>query len=142
MGKGNKYISKVTEIFPEKSTAFFNSVIMPRNLKHIKNVIKFATKIGWGVSLVPVHFTEPTHPLPYRTIDYDGLMNFTDVTENEINDFILEMKEMKKSYNLYDSDEYLDDVARFILKKPTNWRSKNSNTCDSPNLYFAIALMV
>ena len=50
-------------------------------------------------------------------------MNFTDVTENEINDF-LEIKEMK-NYNLYDSDEYLDDVARFILKKPTNW-SKNS----------------
>jgi len=132
-------ISKVTEIFPEKSTAFFNSVIMPRNLKHIKNVIKFATKIGWGVSLVPVHFTEPTHPLPYRTIDYDGLMNFTDVTENEIYEFILEMKKMKKNYNLYDSDEYLDDVARFILKKPTKWRSKNSNTCDSPSLYFAIA---
>ena len=132
-------ISKVTEIFPEGSTAFFNSVIMPRNLKHIKNVIKFATKIGWGVSLVPVHFTEPTHPLPYRTIDYNGLMNFTDVTESEIKNFVVELKRMKKNYNLYDSDEYLDDVEKFILKKPTNWRSKNNDTCDSPDLYFAIA---
>lgn len=134
-----KTISKVTEIFPEKSTAFFNSVIMPRNFKHIKNVIKFATKIGWGMSLVPVHFTTPTHPLPYRTINYNGLMNFTDVTEKEIKNFIIELKGMKKNYNLYDSDEYLDDVERFILNKPTKWRSKNDNTCDSPNLYFAIA---
>ena len=132
-------ISKVTQVFPEKSTAFFNSVIMPRNLKHIKNVIKFATRIGWGMSLVPVHFTEPTHPLPYRTINYNGLMNFTDVTEEEIKNFISELKDMKKDYNLYDSDEYLDDVERFILNKPTNWRSKNDDTCDSPNLYFAIA---
>ena len=46
---------------------------------------------------------------------------------------------MKKKYNLYDSDEYLDDVARFILKKPIKWRQKNNNVCDSPNLYFAIA---
>ena len=132
-------ISKVTEVFPEKSTAFFNSVIMPRNFKHIKNVIKFATRIGWGMSLVPVHFTPPTHPLPYRTINYNGLMNFTDVTEKEIKNFIIELKNMKKNYNLYDSDEYLDDVERFILNKPTNWRSKNDDTCDSPNLYFAIA---
>ena len=46
---------------------------------------------------------------------------------------------MKKNFNLYDSDEYLDDVGRFILKRPINWRKKNSNMCDSPNLYFAIA---
>ena len=45
----------------------------------------------------------------------------------------------KKNYNLYDSDEYLDDVARFILKKPIKWRQKNDDVCDSPNLYFAIA---
>ena len=30
-------------------------------------------------------------------------------------------------------------MERFILNKPTNWRSKNDDTCDSPNLYFAIA---
>lgn len=132
-------ISKVTQIFPEHSTAFFNSVIMPKNFKHIKNVIKFATKIGWGVSLVPVHVSEPTHPLPYRTLDYLGIMDFKDIKSDEIIKLINELKQMKNKYNLYDSDQYLDDVARFILKKPTTWRKKNNDTCDSPNLYFAVA---
>ena len=132
-------ISLVSQIFPEGSTAFFNSVIMPRNFNHIENVIKFATEIGWGVSLVPVHVSDPMHPLPYRTLDYDGTMDFKNQDENIVNNFISKLKKMKKKYNLYDSDQYLDDVARFILKKPIKWRQKNNDVCDSPNLYFAIA---
>jgi len=137
--KAIETISLVSEIFPENSTAFFNSVIMPRNFNSIEGVIKFATAIGWGVSLVPVHVSDPTHPLPYRTLDYDGTMDFKNQDENVVNNFVLKLKSMKKNYNLYDSDEYLDDVARFILKKPIKWRQKNEDVCDSPNLYFAIA---
>ena len=134
-------VAKVSRIFPKDSTAFFNSVIMPSNFHHIEGVIKFATKIGWGVSLVPVHISEPTNPLPYRTLDYSGTMDFKnfDYKENEIYNFISKLKKLKKNHNLYDSDDYLDDVGRFILKKPINWRKKNNNMCDSPNLYFAIA---
>ena len=132
-------ISRVSQIFPKNSSAFFNSVIMPRNFDHIENVIKFATKIGWGVSLVPVHVSDLTHPLPYRTLDYNGEMDFKNIGEEKIDKLINKLKKMKKNYNLYDSDEYLDDVKRFILKKPTKWREKNNSVCDSPNLYFAIA---
>lgn len=134
-------ISKVSQIFPENSTAFFNSVIMPTNFNHIEGVIKFATKIGWGVSLVPVHVSDPTDPLPYRTLDYTGTMNFKNFNynENEVVNFIERLKKLKKDYNLYDSDNYLDDVKRFILKEPIKWRENNSNICDSPSLYFAIA---
>ena len=132
-------IALVSDIFPENSTAFFNSVIMPRNFSHIENVIKFATKIGWGVSLVPVHVSDPAHPLPYRTLDYEGTMDFKDQDENVVKKFIIKLKEMKKNYNLYDSDEYLEDVERFILKKSIKWRQKNNDVCDSPSLYFAIA---
>ena len=137
--KAIETISLVSEIFPENSTAFFNSVIMPRNFDHIEGVIKFATKIGWGVSLVPVHVSDPTHPLPYRTLDYDGVLDFKNQDENMVRNLIVKLKSMKKNYNLYDSDDYLDDVERFILKKPIHWRRKNNNVCDSPKLYFAIA---
>ena len=140
--KALETVSKVTKIFPDDSTAFFNSVIMPTNFNHIEGVIKFATKIGWGVSLVPIHISEPTNPLPYRTLDYSGTMDFKHYkyNENDIYNFIDRLKNMKKNnYNLYDSDDYLEDVGRFILKKPINWRKKNTNLCDSPNLYFAIA---
>ena len=67
--KAIQTIAKVSQIFPKNSTAFFNSVIMPRNFNHIEKVIKFATKIGWGVSLVPVHTSTPDQPAGFRTFD-------------------------------------------------------------------------
>ena len=93
--KAIETISIVSEIFPENSTAFFNSVIMPRNFDHIEGVIKFATKIGWGVSLVPVHVSDPTHPLPYRTLDYDGVLDFKNQDENMVRNLIVKLKSMK-----------------------------------------------
>lgn len=134
-----KTIATVSNIFPDNSTAFFNSVIMPKNINSIEQVIKFATKIGWGVSLVPVHVSEPSHPMGYRTLDYEKNVTFNDNKELEIKLLIKRLKDLKKNYNLYDSDEYLDDIENFLLNKPINWRKKNNNVCDSPNLYFAIS---
>jgi MoaA/NifB/PqqE/SkfB family radical SAM enzyme len=134
-----KTIAMVSNIFPDNSTAFFNSVIMPKNINSIEKVIKFATKIGWGVSLVPVHISEPSHPMGYRTLDYEKNVTFNDNQELEIKLLIKRLKDLKKNYNLYDSDEYLDDIENFLLNKPINWRKKNNNVCDSPNLYFAIS---
>ena len=50
----------------------------------IEKVIKFSTKIGWYTSLVPIHTTTPSHPMPYRTIDYTGHMNFKKTDEPKI----------------------------------------------------------
>ena len=44
----------------------------------------------------------------------------------------------KEGYLLYDSDQYLDDIKLFTKGLSTNWRQKNNNVCDSPNLYFAL----
>jgi MoaA/NifB/PqqE/SkfB family radical SAM enzyme len=132
-------ISMVSNIFPEGSTAFFNSVIMPKNLKEIINVIKFATKIGWGVSLVPVHVSSPDKPMGYRTLDYDNNVTFNDEYVDDIKKLISTLKNIKKNYNLYDSEEYIEDIENFLLNKPVKWREKNNNVCDSPNLYFAIS---
>jgi hypothetical protein len=129
----------VSNVFPEDSTAFFNSVIMPKNLNHIIKVIKFATKIGWGVSLVPVHVSTPEKPMGYRTLDYDNNVTFNEDDAPQIKKLISDLKEIKKKFNLYDSDEYLDDVEKFLLNKPINWRRRNNDVCDSPNLYFAIS---
>tara|TARA_B110000977_G_scaffold29967_1_gene39130 strand:+ start:2729 stop:3880 length:1152 start_codon:yes stop_codon:yes gene_type:complete len=132
-------ISKVSQIFPENSTAFFNSVIMPKNLNDIVKVIKFATRIGWGVSLVPVHVSTPDIPMGYRTLDYEKNVTFEESQNFEIENLVKKLKEVKKEFNLYDSNEYLDDIKNFLLKKPVKWRERNNNTCDSPNLYFAIS---
>ena len=94
--KALKTISKVSKIFPEGSSGFINSVIMPSNINDIEKVIKFSTKIGWYVSLVPIHTTTPTHPMPYRTIDYVGNMNFKQQDEPIIEELNSKFKKSKK----------------------------------------------
>ncbi len=50
-----------------------------------------------------------------------------------------EVKRLRdQGYNVYDSDEYLDDIYRFVTGEPIQWRRRNGGVCDSPNLYFAI----
>ena len=62
-------VANVNRIFPENGTGFFGTVLMPRNMEHIEGVIKFATAIGWWVSLVPVHITTPSNPRGFRLFD-------------------------------------------------------------------------
>jgi len=130
-------ISMVNEIFPINSFCVFGCVLAPRNIKHIISVIKFATAIGWWVSLVPAHQTETTEPRSFST--FDNELCFHPDQYEEIREVLEEVKVLRdEGYNLYDSDEYLDDIYRFITKQPIQWRRRNGGLCDSPNLYFAI----
>ncbi len=130
-------ISMVNEIFPINSFCVFGCVLAPRNIKHITSVIKFATAIGWWVSLVPAHQTETTEPRSFSTFDND--LCFHPDQYEEIREVLEEVKVLRdEGYNLYDSDEYLDDIYRFVTKQPIQWRRRNGGLCDSPNLYFAI----
>tara|TARA_B100001175_G_C19496976_1_gene635887 strand:- start:904 stop:2079 length:1176 start_codon:yes stop_codon:yes gene_type:complete len=134
-----KTVATINEVFPENGTAFFGTVLMHRNLFHIEDVIEFATRIGWGVSLVPVHTATTDNPAGFRTFDDDKVCQFPKESYNDVKKVLEDLKQMKnKGYNLYDSDEYLDDIYRFITGEPIEWRRRNNNVCDSPSLYFAI----
>ena len=39
---------------------------------------------------------------------------------------------------LYDSDQYLDDINRWVRDHDITWRDKKDKVWDSPNLYFAV----
>jgi len=133
-------VSVINDIFPENGTAFFNNVLMPRNLHDIQDVIRFATAIGWGVSVVPVHVSTPDKPRGFQTFDDEAVVTFPKERYAEVKKAVEHLKSLRRSgLNLYDSDEYLDDVYRFVAKEPLQWRRRNNNVCDSPNLYFAIA---
>ncbi len=133
-------VSVINDIFPENGTAFFNNVLMPRNLHDIQDVIRFASAIGWGVSVVPVHVSTPDKPRGFQTFDDEAVVTFPKERYAEVKKAVEHLKSLRKSgLNLYDSDEYLDDVYRFVAKEPLQWRRRNNNVCDSPNLYFAIA---
>lgn len=130
-------ISNVSRIFPTNSFAAFGCVLAPSNLNQIENVIRFATEIGWWVSLVPAHSTDINHPRSFST--FDQSLNFPDDLYPEVEKLIGRVKKMKKAgFNVYDSDQYLDDILRFVTKKPVHWRDRNDGVCDSPGSYFAV----
>ena len=132
-------IATVNKIFPANGTAFFGTVLMPRNMEHIVDVLEFATAIGWGVSLVPVHVTTPDRPLGFRTLDDVGVCRFAPSSYPRLREILDDLKARRThGANLYDSDEYLDDIYRFIVGEPLQWRRRNDDVCDSPALYFAI----
>lgn len=130
-------IADINSIFPGDSMGFFGTVLMPKNLYDIPKVIRFADAVGWGVSLVPAHVTTPDCPRGFRT--YDQSMLFPESLYPDVARIIGECKELRDSgLPLYDSDEYLDDIYRYITRQPTAWRRRAGGVCDSPNLYFAI----
>jgi MoaA/NifB/PqqE/SkfB family radical SAM enzyme len=137
--KAIRTVSIVNRVFPSNATAFFGTVLMPRNLEHIVDVLEFANEIGWGVSLVPAHTSTPDRPQGFRALDPEGTCRFPSESYPRVRALIEELKGLRRrGMNLYDSDEYLDDVYRFIAGEPIQWRRRNADVCDSPSLYFAV----
>lgn len=130
-------IATINEIFPEDSFCVLGCVLAPSNLDQIEGVIRFATEIGWWVSLVPAHASTADKPRSFRSFNHSLRFSTDDIARAGR---VLERAKALRNagHNLYDSDEYLDDIARFIRGEPVQWRRRNGNICDSPNLYFAI----
>lgn len=136
-GRAIRAISWINEIFPTDSFCSLGCVLAPRNLEHIEGVIRFATEIGWWVSLVPAHSGSVSQPRSFRSFNETVKFSSEDIARADR--ALARAAELRDAgYNLYDSDEYLRDIARFIRGEPILWRRRNENVCDSPNLYFAI----
>jgi len=136
--KALKTIAFFTQHLPKESSfAALGCVIQKDNLNDIEQVIRFGTEIGWYTSLVPIHITSKHKPMNFRSFDNDGKIPTGDFSK--LDETIERVRKMRnEGYLLYDSDQYLDDIKRFVKQEPTTWRSKNGGVCDSPNLYFAI----
>ena len=132
-----KKVAHINQVFPEDSFCAFGCVLAPSNIDEIVPLIHFATKIGWWVSLVPAHESDPTRPRSFST--FDPALLFSPDDYPRVRAVLDQVRAMKRQgFNLYDSDEYLDDIYRYITGNPIRWRRRNENVCDSPNLYFAI----
>ncbi|WIM05124.1 MAG: radical SAM protein [Candidatus Nitricoxidivorans perseverans] len=130
-------IATINEIFPENSFAALGCVLSPSNIGQISDVVRFATEIGWWLSLVPVHVTNPARPRNFRT--FDSSLSFKPEELPRVRAVLDSVKAMRDhGFAVYDSDEYLDDIYRFVAGEPVRWRHRNRNVCDSPFLYFAI----
>jgi MoaA/NifB/PqqE/SkfB family radical SAM enzyme len=136
--KALKTISLFTKYLPKKNSfASLGCVFQPNNMNQVEQVIEFGTKIDWHTSLVPIHVTEQIRPRGFRT--FDQTLKFTEDQFDAADKIIENIRAMRNNgYLLYDSDQYLDDMKLFIKNQNINWRAKNNNICDSPNLYFAV----
>jgi MoaA/NifB/PqqE/SkfB family radical SAM enzyme len=133
-------VSTINELFPENGTAFFGTVLMPENTRHIPDVVRFAREIGWGVSLVPVHVTDADRPRGFRTVHDSAHLKFNDAQAADVRRLIGILRTMRKNgFPLYDSDLYLADIVRFVSGEPVRWRCRGGGVCDSPYMYFAIS---
>jgi MoaA/NifB/PqqE/SkfB family radical SAM enzyme len=131
-------VSIVNDTFPDDAFAAFGCVLAPRNLAHVPQVLRFATEIGWWMSLVPAHVTPPSAPMGFRT--YDKNLLFSPDQYPAVEAMLDSLHAAKAGgANLYDSKPYIDDILRMIRREPLQWRNRNAQVCDSPNLYFAIA---
>lgn len=131
-------IARVTQVYPTRSSfAAFGTVLSPQNLLEIPNIIRFATRIGWHVSLVPAHIADPAAAFNFRS--YDREMVFPVSFYPLLDEVLDECVRLKGAgFHLYDSTEYLEDIRRFIKGEGIRWRRRNAERCDSPELYFAI----
>lgn len=130
-------VSYINQNFPKDAFCAFGCVLAPSNIEQIIPIIKFATEIGWWVSLVPAHQSPVHEPRSFAT--YDEALVFHPSQYSWVREVLDLVKSMKRDgYNLYDSDEYIEDIYRYITKNPIQWRRRNNGSCDAPNLYFAI----
>jgi MoaA/NifB/PqqE/SkfB family radical SAM enzyme len=131
MASFSKYLPR------EGSFASIGCVMQPYNVGDIEDVVRFGTEISWFTSLVPVHVTEYTAPRGFRT--FDKSLVFRPEEWLAVDELIERVRAMRgEGYLLYDSDQYLNDIKRFVRGQETTWRSHNDGVCDSPNLYFAL----
>jgi MoaA/NifB/PqqE/SkfB family radical SAM enzyme len=129
-------ISFISKVFPKKhSICALGCVLSKYNIDEIEPILDFATKIGWWLSLVPVHITPPDKPMNFR--GYDKYFMFSESENEKVELLINKLKVKKKNgYNLFDSDDYLNSIVHFVKTGSPSWR--HNGVCDSPNLYFVI----
>jgi len=127
-----------TRYLPKQgSFASLGCVLQRDNLGDIEDVIRFGSEVSWFTSLVPIHVTTFDRPMSFRTFDPTARWRPGDLSG--VAATIERVRALRgEGYLLYDSDQYLDDIKRFVAGQPTTWRSKHDGVCDSPNLYFAV----
>lgn len=135
--KAIESFAMVNRLFPEDAFASMGCVLTPNNLEQIPDVIRFATAIGWYVSLVPAHTTAQSLPQNFRS--FDNECRFEPRHYQMVRQILDQVHRMRDDgYLVYDSDQYLEDMFRMVVRERVRWRDRNDGVCDSPNLYFAI----
>lgn len=129
-------MESISKIYRKESAILsFGTVLSQFNYREIPSILEFAARIGWYVSLVPVHIAPPESPRGFRSFDHLFRINkelYADL--DVVAEKIIAMK--RQGYPLFDSERFIRSSVSFLKGNGPTWRRKN--VCDSPDLYFAV----
>jgi len=128
-------LSLISSVFKKSAICSLGCVLSRYNYREIPSILEFATKIGWFLSLVPVHIAPEQDELGFRSHDRSFVFQPEDLPQLEkVMEKLISMK--RQGYWLFDSEEYLRSTLNFVRTGEPKWR--HQGICDSPNLYFII----
>ena len=128
-------ISRVSNIFTESAVCSLGCVMSRFNYPEVPSVLKFATSIGWYLSVVPVHITSPEVHMGFRSAENDFLIPRDEWPRLE-RTFGTLSSMRNDGHKLFDSDRFLQSSLEFIKTGAPTWRK--DGVCDSPFMYFVI----
>lgn len=129
-------IELISRIFRNDSAILsFGTVLSQFNYLEMPSILEFAKRIGWFVSLVPVHIANQGSPMGFRS--YDDFFRFRKNQHDYLDLLGKELISLKKGgAPLFDSEKFIESSISFLKGNSPTWRK--NGVCDSPNLYFAI----
>ncbi|MFL5815137.1 MAG: radical SAM/SPASM domain-containing protein [Bdellovibrionia bacterium] len=129
-------IERISRVFRKGSSVLsFGTVLSRFNHREIPAILEFAKRIGWYVSLVPVHIAPKDSPRGFRS--FDDLFRFDSSLYGDLDRTIERVLEMKEEgWPLFDSERYVRSAVSFLKGNGPSWRK--NNVCDSPDLYFVV----
>lgn len=129
-------IERISKVFRRKSAVLSLGTVLSRfNYREIPAIVEFARRIGWFVSIVPVHITHPALPKGFRSYDNDFLFGESEAELlHQVGQDLIKIK--RAGAPIFDSENFIASSMSFLKGEGPTWRK--NGICDSPNLYFAI----
>jgi len=127
-------ISLFSRLMPKKnSMPVINCVLSKKNIGEIKRMVKFADRIGFYLSIIPVHLLKNKNE-KFAFRGSDSSLDFSKRDLDLIDKTYAELIEMKKKgFSIYNSLRFLKESPDFIKYGICRWK------CYSPYLYFSIS---
>lgn len=129
-------MARISDVFSDDAAICSLGCVLSRfNFREIPAILDFATRIGWWLSLVPVHIAPIDASRGFRS--YDGTFCFTPSDHDELRRVLDRVIAMKRGGALlFDAERFIESSYEFLTTGRETWR-KNGR-CDSPDLYFAV----
>lgn len=121
-----------SEYLPKKGAmSIINTVVSRINIKDIAQMVRFATKIGFYNSIMPVHLSTTDGFIIRKEAEPFA---FSKEYHQDIDKTYSDLIKMKKQgYNVHNTYKFLKGSVEFLKYKKIYWK------CDSPDLYFSIS---